>query len=232
MLEINNLSVQAGNFTLSKISLRVEEGLSCVLLGKSGAGKTVFLEALAGRYPIKNGSISWKGTDITFLPPEQRHISLVYQDYALFPRMTVAENIAFPLKSAGKKKSFYKDQTEKMLSVFAITHIKDQYPKTLSGGEKQRTALARALITEPELLLLDEPMSALDCVSKEKVKAFLTLLHQSCKTTIIQVTHDFEEAQNFADFVAVLQNKTLSQKYDKNILMSMKKEDIYALLDQ
>jgi ABC-type Fe3+/spermidine/putrescine transport system ATPase subunit len=232
MLDISNLSVQAGKFTLSKISLTVEEGDCCILLGKSGAGKTVFLEALAGRYPIKEGRIVWNGTDITFLPPEKRQLSLVYQDYALFPRMTVAENIAFPLKSAGKKKKFYRERTEMMLESFSLVRVAKQYPETLSGGEQQRTALARALITEPKLLLLDEPMSALDCVTREKVTKLLHDLHKSCKTTIIQVTHDFEEARAFADVFAVIQNRTLSQKCTKDKLLSMRKEDVYALLDQ
>ncbi len=232
MLNIKNLSVQAGNFMLSNINLQVEDGTCCILLGKSGAGKTVLLEALSGRYPIKSGKIYRNNIDITHAPPENRHIALVYQDYALFPHLTVAQNIAFPLKIAHKRKKDYRAKTEKLLESFDLMSIALNYPGTLSGGEKQRVALARALITNPEILLLDEPMSALDCITKEKVKHTLQDLHKTNKTTIIQVTHDFEEAQFFADTFAVIKNNTVSSLCKRNTLLSMKKENIYALLDR
>jgi ABC-type Fe3+/spermidine/putrescine transport system ATPase subunit len=232
MLDVEHLSVQAGSFTLSEINLQVNDGTCFILLGKSGAGKTVFLETLAGRYQVKKGKIRWNGTDITASAPEKRRIALVYQDYALFPHLTVAQNIAFPLKMAGIQKQIRRERTDGMLESFSLQNAASKYPGTLSGGERQRTALARALIMEPELLLLDEPLSALDCINKEKVQEMLQKVHASCRTTIIQVTHDFEEAQYFADTFAVMKNRTLSPVQTKDILMSMKKEDIYALLDE
>ena len=232
MLNIEHLSVQAGSFALSEINLQVNDGTCFILLGKSGAGKTVFLETLAGRYQVKKGKIRWNGTDITYAAPEKRRIALVYQDYALFPHLTAAQNIAFPLKTAGIPKQIRRERTDGMLESFSLQTAASKYPGMLSGGERQRTALARSLIMEPELLLLDEPLSALDCINKERVQEMLQKVHAACRTTIIQVTHDIEEAQYFADTFAVMKNRTLSPVQTKDTLMSMKKEDIYALLDE
>ena len=146
--------------------------------------------------------------------------------------MSVYKNIAFPLKMAGIQKQIRRERAESMLESFSLQNAASKYPGTLSGGERQRTALARALIMEPELLLLDEPLSALDCITKEKVQEMLQKVHASCRTTIIQVTHDFEEARHFADTFAVMKNRTMTPVQTGGILMSMKKEDIYALLDE
>jgi ABC-type sugar transport system ATPase subunit len=231
LLDVQNLSVRAGAFTLSALNLHVDDGICCILLGKSGTGKTVFLETLSGRYPVLSGHIFRDDTDITNLPPEKRKIALVYQNYALFPHLTVAQNIAFPLKVAGKPACICRERTAMLMDKFSLTPLSDMYPETLSGGERQRTALARALAAEPKLLLLDEPMAALDCVTKENVKKTLQDMRKTCNMTIVQVTHDPDEARCFADRFAVMQNGTLSQVWTREKMLSLRKEDIYALLD-
>jgi len=231
MLNVKHLSVQVGNFILSDLNLCVEKGTCCILLGKNGTGKTVFLETLAGRHQVTNGHILWNGVDITYLPPEKRKIALVYQNYALFPFLSVAQNICFPLKIAGEPDQYRKKKTNELLELFSLKPLANRYPETLSGGERQRTALARALAAEPELLLLDEPLSALDCITKEQVKSVLKTMHEQFGTTVIQVTHDFEEVRFFADSFAVMNCGTLSEQWARKKMLTMQKEDIYALLD-
>jgi ABC-type sugar transport system ATPase subunit len=231
MLDVQHLSVTVGSFILSDLNLCVKNRTYCMLLGKNGAGKTVFLETLAGRHQITDGHIIWNGTDITHLPPEKRKIALVYQNYALFPFLSVAQNICFPLKIAGISDQFRKKKTNELLELFSLEPLANRYPETLSGGERQRTALARALAAEPELLLLDEPMSALDCVTKEQVKSVLKTMHEQFGTTVIQVTHDFEEVRFFADSFAVMKCGTLLPQRGREQMLTMQKEDIYALLD-
>ncbi|MCK9169917.1 MAG: ATP-binding cassette domain-containing protein [Treponema sp.] len=231
MLEVQHLSVRAGSFTLSDLNLRVADRTCCVLIGKNGAGKTVFLETLAGRHQITGGKVLWNGTDITRFPPEKRRIALVYQYYALFPHLSVAQNISFPMKTAGQSRLYRENHTEELLSLFSLTSLADRRPQTLSGGERQRTALARALAAEPELLLLDEPLCALDCVTKDQIKKVLYTMHEQFGTTVIQVTHDFDEAYYFADSFAVMTGSTLSEQRTRAQLLALHREDLYGLLD-
>ena len=161
-LVINNFSVKRGSFTLSPISLTIQMGEIFAILGRTGSGKTVLLEAISGMFPGDTGSILLDGTDIRDIPPGQRKLGLVYQDYGLFPHMKVTENISYGLKMHGYSKKEQDSRAQELMEMLSISHIGDQYPGTLSGGESQRTALARALALAPQVLLLDEPFSALD----------------------------------------------------------------------
>ena len=161
-LVINNFSVKRGSFALSPISLTIQMGEIFAILGRTGSGKTVLLEAISGMFPGDTGSILLDGTDIRDIPPSQRKLGLVYQDYGLFPHMKVKENISYGLKMHGYSKKEQDSRAQELMEMLSISHIGDQYPGTLSGGESQRTALARALALAPQVLLLDEPFSALD----------------------------------------------------------------------
>jgi len=217
MIAIKNLKVNLGDFMLQDINLNIKPGEYFIILGPTGAGKTVLLEAIAGLYPILEGEIWSDGREITRLKPEKRGISIVYQDQVLFPHFSVEKNIAFGLKMRKCPKQEIKPRIEKAVELVGITHLLQRRPTTLSGGEKQRVALARALVTEPEVLLLDEPLSALDPETKERLQQELADIHcrisisNKKKMTILQVTHDFEEAVALGHRVAVLNNGRIAQ---------------------
>ncbi len=204
-LTIEGLTVRAGDFLLEDLSLEVPAGAYFIVLGPTGAGKTLLLETVAGLRKPASGRILISGRDVTRTPPERRKVGFVYQDYALFPHMRVWENIAFGLRSRGKRPQEIGRMTEEVCELLGIAHLKERWPGTLSGGEAQRVALARALVTEPDLLLLDEPLSALDPGTREALQREMRQLHRRLGTTTIHVTHDFEEAYALGDGVAVLQ---------------------------
>ena len=171
MIEIKNLSLHLGNFSLSNTSLAVDDGEYFVVLGPTGAGKTVLIECLAGLHGIRRGEIWIDRKNVTSLPPEERKIGYVPQDYALFPFLNVAENITFGLRAKNTQKNkTVKEKLETMAHLVGISHLLNRDVRTLSAGEKQRAALARALATSPKVLLLDEPLSSLD-VRTSKYKA-------------------------------------------------------------
>ena len=203
-IRIADFSIRKGNFLLHPVNLTIPPSEIFAILGRTGSGKTVLLEAIAGMYRGDQGAVFFDDQDITAIPPGDRHIGLVYQDCSLFPHMKVWENIAYGLKMHGVSKAEQKRQAEELLDMMSITAIKDQYPGTLSGGEKQRTALARALALKPELLLLDEPFSALDPAMRATLYNNIREIHQRFPCTIIFVTHDFEEARLLADRVGIL----------------------------
>ncbi|WP_353095098.1 ATP-binding cassette domain-containing protein [Tissierella praeacuta] len=147
--------------------------------------------------------------DINFLPPEKRGIGFVYQDYELFPHMTVEDNIIFGLKIRGVNKKIISEKLYKLVSMLKIEHLLERYPNKLSGGEKQRVALARAIIISPKILLLDEPLSALDIMIKPTLQQELKNIHKEFKSTIIHVTHDIEEAIFLADRIGIMNNGSL-----------------------
>lgn len=215
MLKIEDLSVKLGNFSLKDISLDVKEGEYFIILGESGAGKTVFLESLAGVYDLVSGQITYKSTRLDLLKIEDRKLGLVYQGYELFPHMTVEENIAFGLKIGKYRKKHIGEKLAKIARVFSIEGILNRYPKNLSGGEQQRVALARAMIVDPSILLLDEPFSALDIGIKYKLQEALKDIHQSEKKTIIHVTHDIDEALFLGDRIGIMENGRLDKIYLK-----------------
>lgn len=199
-----NVTVRCGDFSLKNINLSVMQNEIFAILGKTGAGKTVFLESIAGFYKNYGGEIYLFGNNAEGIALEDRSVGFVYQDYGLFPHLNVFKNIAYGLKMHRVHKDEVRQNVESMAEMLSISHILNCYPATLSGGEKQRTALARALILRPKLLLLDEPFSALDPSTKKSMYNELLMLHQKFGCTTIFVTHDFKEAQSLAGRIGIL----------------------------
>ncbi|MGN1033543.1 MAG: ABC transporter ATP-binding protein [Intestinibacter sp.] len=195
IITIENYSLKLGNFTLNNINLEIKEGEIFAILGKTGSGKTVLLESIAGFYEHGNGCIYIGDKKVNDIPVCDRNIGFVYQDYALFPHMTVFDNIAYGLKMKKVKKSEQIQIINDMAELLSIKHILKKYPGTISGGEKQRTAFARALVLRPKILLMDEPFSALDPVTKNNMYQKIEILHKKFNCTIVFVTHDFSEAK-------------------------------------
>ena len=211
MLEIKDINVRLGNFSLRSINFTVSEGDYFILLGVSGAGKSMILETIAGLVPTISGSILLEGRDITHLKIQNRGVGLVFQDHAIFPHLTVRNNIAYSLHSstidAGKKRKMIETIAEKM----NIHSILDHRPATLSGGELQRVALARTLIQNPKVLLLDEPLASIDAQLKTELRSLLRHLNRSGQT-IIHVTHDYDEAISLGNKIAVVHNGSILQQ--------------------
>lgn len=212
MLQLENICVHFPSFVVENVNLEVNEYDYVALLGMSGAGKTIMLELLAGLVKPDSGRIRFRGTDITNKKIQARSIGLVYQDLALFPHMTVRKNIAYPLRHKGLTAK----ETVALVRHFAnqsdVSHLLNRYPGTLSGGEAQRVALARTLAADPDILLLDEPLSNLDIKRKSELRTVLRNIHKSGKT-LIHVTHDYMEIATLANKVAVMENGRLVQ-YD------------------
>ncbi len=217
-LRIENLTVDLGRFKLKDINLTLAEGDFFALMGPTGAGKSVLLEALAGLVPRVSGEIYIDGRKISRLPPEERGIGIVYQDYALFPHLSVLENIRYGLKFQSRTKSGPQSSVEKrdavdeLIPLLGLGHLLDRYPATLSGGEQQRTALARALVVKPDILLLDEPLSALDPNFRQELRQLLKNLHSASGATFLMVTHDFSEALSLARHAAIMAHGILEQQ--------------------
>ena len=211
MIKLDNLSRDWKEFKINKISLEVRDGEYFIFLGPSGSGKTMLLELIAGMWYPDSGKIFMDDKDVTRLPPENRGVGFVYQNYMLFPHKTVFDNIAFGLNIRKVDKKEIISQVEKMMNLLGISHRADRLPRTLSGGEQQRTALARALIIHPKVLLMDEPLSALDRITREELIQEFKLIHQKFSITIIHVTHNFDEALQLADRVAIIKQGTVSQ---------------------
>jgi molybdate/tungstate transport system ATP-binding protein len=211
MIEIEDLETRLRGFNLHEINLLIEEGEFFILMGPTGAGKTVLLEALAGLIPVKKGKILIGGKDVTRLPPEKRGIGIVYQDYALFPHMTVMENIKYGLHFHKLDEDAAQKRLRKTIEELDLPNLGNRLPLHLSGGELQRVALARALMVNPDVLLLDEPLSALDPNFREEIRHHLKKLHQSSHATFLMVTHDFAEALSLGDRGAVIHQGRIEQ---------------------
>lgn len=203
-IEIRDLTVHRGSFTLRVERLSIAPREVFAILGRTGAGKTVLMEAIAGAFPLDGGSILLDGKDAQTLPVQQRHLGVVYQDHALFPHMTVRENIGYGLRMNGVARDEAAARVREQLELFGIEGIADKHPGIISGGESQRTALARALVLRPEILILDEPFSALDPSTKERMYETVRSIHRRFDCTIVFVTHDFNEAAILADRVGVV----------------------------
>jgi molybdopterin-binding protein len=210
-LEVRDLWIDLKEFHLREIDFNVFDGEYFVILGPTGAGKTVLLETIAGLYHPHKGQVLLDGDDITALPPERRGIGFVYQDYMLFPHMSVAKNIAFGLVQQGLDHKTAEERVRVFSQLLGVDHLLHRSPRTLSGGERQRASLARALVVEPQLLLLDEPLSALDPGTREGLQRELARVHRELGTTTLHVTHDFEEAIALGECVAVMNNGQVVQ---------------------
>lgn len=218
IIEINNYSTQLGTFLLKNINLHIYRNEIFAILGKTGSGKTALLESIAGFYKGISGSICMEGKNVTDIPLEKRGIGFVYQDYGLFPHMTASSNISYGLKMQKTDKFTRREIVYKTAEILSIKHILKQYPETLSGGERQRTALARALVLRPRILLMDEPFSALDPITKQAMYKQVQEIHSIFGCTILFVTHDFTEAQTMADRIGIMSAGELKIIRDKKDL--------------
>ena len=221
MIRIENISKDWKEFKLDDVSIQIEDGEYFVILGPSGSGKTMLLELMAGIWDPDSGKIFMGGKEITRLPPEQRGVGFVYQDYMLFPHKTVFENIAFGLKMAKLPHDEIKNKVNEMMKVLRIEHLANRLPRTLSGGEQQRTALARALIIHPRVLLMDEPLSALDKNTRDDLMQELKQLHQNFDVTIVHVTHNFDEALMLAEQDGIVFLDEIHQRSSDTLQISL-----------
>jgi molybdopterin-binding protein len=211
VLRIESLSITLGEFSVRDVSLEIQSNEYFIILGPTGAGKTVLLETIAGIHAPESGKIFLGDREITSTEPRLRNIGMVYQDYMLFPHLTVADNIAFGLNQKKIPLDRQHALVEKMSSILEIHHLLTRYPGSLSGGEQQRAALARALVLEPEILLLDEPMSALDGRTRERMRMELSRIQKVTGITIIQITHHFEDVFTLADRIAIMREGRVVQ---------------------
>lgn len=211
-VELKNLSKAFGNFkAVDNLSLQVESGEFISLLGPSGCGKTTTLRMIAGLNEPDEGTVVIGDETVNDKPVHKRNIGMVFQSYALFPHMTVSENIAFGLKMRARSKTEIAAKTEQVLELIQLPGIGDRLPKQLSGGQQQRVALARAIVTEPSVLLLDEPLSNIDAKLREKMRIELKQLQEKLKITAIYVTHDQIEALAMSDRVVVMNQGAIEQ---------------------
>jgi len=212
-LELRGIRKRYGDFVaVDGLSLKVEKGQFVCLLGPSGCGKTTTLRCVAGLEEPDDGDILIGGKEATRDPPWERDIAMMFQDFALFPHMTVAKNVGFGLEMLKKPKAAIAARVQQVLKSFEIAQLADRKPGSLSGGQRQRVALARAMITEPRLLLLDEPIGALDYSLRETVMLELKLLQQRTGISFIWVTHDQNEAFSLGDLVVVMNHARIEQQ--------------------
>ena len=210
MIRLDGVTVQAGGFTLGPVTLEVPAGGYALLIGPTGSGKTTLLEAVAGHQAPKSGRIWLHGDEVTTLPPERRGVGFVYQDHLLFPHLSVAENIGYGLRGTATG-----DTDRRVLELgvaLGITALLDRGVERLSGGERQRVALGRALAPRPSVLLLDEPFAALDPSTRAGLRRTLLDLQMREQVTILQVSHDFDEALRLGDLVAVMSDGRILQQ--------------------
>jgi putative spermidine/putrescine transport system ATP-binding protein len=211
-LAIDRLSKHYGAVAaVDGVSLTIDRGRFITLLGPSGSGKTTILMAIAGFVTPSSGEILLDSEPITHLPPEKRNFGMVFQGYALFPHLSVFENVAFPLKVRKRPRAEIEQRVRQALDLVQLSALGDRMPRQLSGGQQQRVALARALVFTPHLLLLDEPLSALDKKLRAELQVELKDLHERVGLTFIYVTHDQDEALSMSDQVAIMRDGKLVQ---------------------
>lgn len=212
-IAIDGLSVvfPDGAVGLDDINLRVGSGEFVALVGPSGSGKTTLLRTLAGFVQPSTGTVSLDGTNVTRTPPEKRRMGMVFQQHAVWPHMSVADNVAYPLKRAGTSKKQQQQLVKSTLRTVGLERYGDRKPSTLSGGQRQRVALARAIVANPQVLLLDEALSALDEPLRDSLRRELVALTKRSSLTTVHVTHDRKEAIAIADRIALLRDGKLAQ---------------------
>ena len=211
-LKIENIWKAFGNFlALRNVSLDIKEGEFVCFLGPSGCGKTTLLRAIAGLDLQTQGQVEQGGKDVSNLPPSERDYGIVFQSYALFPNLTIEKNIAFGLENTGRSKPEIARRVVELLQLVGLTEQAKKYPAQLSGGQQQRIALARAIATSPGLLLLDEPLSALDAKVRVHLRHEIKALQQKLGVTTVMVTHDQEEALSMADRIVVMNHGSVEQ---------------------
>lgn len=209
---LDNIEKSYGkNKVLKKTNLSIKEGDLVTLLGPSGCGKSTLLRCLAGLESLSSGNIYLDSKDITKLPAGQRNIGMVFQEYSLFPSMTVYNNIAYGLKRNKVSKKEIDKKIKNILNIVELRGKENKYPSQLSGGEKQRVALARSIITEPKVLLLDEPLSAIDAKLRKSLQDKIREINKKFNITTIFVTHDQEEAMRISDIVYIMNNGKIEQ---------------------
>lgn len=228
MLEIVSLSKSWDEFQLQDINLQIEQGEYFVVLGPTGAGKTLLLETIAGFNLPDCGKVQVNNDDLTYVAPEYRNMGFVYQNYMLFPHRNLFNNISFGLELQKTRKSTMEDKVTRIAKLLKIKHLLHRYPDTLSGGELQRGALARALVLEPQILLLDEPLSALDPPTKQPIMQMFQDLHKELGITILHVTHDREEAMVMADRIAVMNEGKIVQVGKPSVIFRQPKSEFVA----
>jgi molybdate/tungstate transport system ATP-binding protein len=214
VIRLENLHVRVGAFDLRDISFSVPQGGYALIIGPTGSGKTTLLEAIAGHARLRAGRIFLHDDDVTDLPPERRGLGFVYQQYHLFPHLTVRDNIAYGIGKqvrTSENGANARGRTQELADMLAIGPLLDRPVRGLSGGEQQRVALARALAPRPSILLLDEPFAAVDPATRQVLRRELRELHQREGITTLQVTHDFDEALRLGDLVAVLADGRIAQ---------------------
>ncbi|TIS61170.1 MAG: ABC transporter ATP-binding protein [Mesorhizobium sp.] len=210
---LENICKTYGNnfHAIDQLNLSVEDGEFLILVGPSGCGKSTALRMIAGLEDITSGSLRIGGTDVVDMPPKDRDIAMVFQSYALYPHMTVFENIAFSMRLAGKPKAERKKRVDEIAKTLQLTSLLDSKPANLSGGQRQRVAMGRAMVREPAAFLMDEPLSNLDAKLRVQMRAEITSLQKQLGVTTIYVTHDQTEAMTMGDRVAVLKGGVLQQ---------------------
>ena len=226
MIVGTNIHIKQGNFELNDLSFSIETGEYACLIGQTGTGKTTILEAICGLKNVRSGRFELDGKDITFLKPAERKIGFVPQDGALFETMTVSENIAFALKIRKWSKADRAKRADELAELLSIGHLLDRKPTNLSGGEKQRVALGRALSFYPAIVCLDEPMSALDDQTKRSLYSLIEDIRKEVTFTALHITHNIEEVEHLADKVLHLKDGGLSA-YKKNDFLENKDELIF-----
>ena len=231
LLSLTNITKSYGEQQiLSAVSLELGRGDIHAVVGESGCGKTTLLRIVAGLADGATGRVYLDGNDVTHLPPEKRRIGLVFQDYALFPHLTVAKNVTYGMR--GKTKSEKEHTLERLLAIMNLPESAMRYPHELSGGQQQRVALARALALDPALLLLDEPFSNLDPIRRQKLRDVLRDLADGQETTSLIVTHDIGDAFKVADYITILKDGAVVQTdTPANIVVNPASEYVERLVD-
>jgi molybdate/tungstate transport system ATP-binding protein len=203
-LEMREVVLHAGDFTIDEVSLAIRPGEYFILMGHTGAGKSLLMKAICGLQPVFRGSIFIDGTDVTFAEPRKRHIGYVPQDSGLFPHLNVRDNILFALDVLGVGKKDALSRAHYLAEEVGISALLDRSPAGLSGGERQKVALARAIVRRPRLLLLDEPVSALDNKTHAEICALLRRIHGEYGHTTVHICHNSGEAEELGDRIAVM----------------------------